>query len=201
MSCTPKSIFSKSALIERIRFNDGATSDIIKVIMDMDSVSDKYVDQEAAQCLTGATDYATLRNVWEFVKSNLKYKADSRGREVVKSPAALFEIGRGDCKSFSIAVAALLRALGFDGIRYRFAAYDKGQEVTHVYVVVKSGGKDVILDAVHTRFDEQVKYAFKRDVIATQAAKIGILRPSSVPQKNIIPVLALGLVAWLYTKK
>lgn len=204
--CDPSTIIKTSPLNERTRYRDGDTQDIVTVIMDMDAVSDKYVDAEAAQCLVGADDYDTLRNVWKFVKRNVRYKADSRGKEVVKSPAALFTIGKGDCKSFSITEAALLRALGFKGIRYRFAAYNGGRDVTHVYVVVKSGGQDVILDAVYEEFDAEHRYTWKRDIPAARAhiSGIGATRTKSGTstgcQLSFTKLFAWGLIAWGITR-
>lgn len=201
MRCQPKDIIKTSALKERIRYRDGDTQDIVKVIMDMDAVSDKYVDAEAAECLAGEEDYETLRNIWKFVKSNLTYKADPRGKEVVKSPAALFSIGKGDCKSFSISEVALLRALGFKGIRYRFAAYDGGRDVTHVYVVCKLNSKDVILDAVHSKFDEEVGYSMKKDIPAARGISgIGATPKAYTGQLSFLKLFALGLIAWGITR-
>ncbi len=201
MACQPRDIIKTSALKERIRYRNGDTQDIMMVIMEMDAVSDKYVDADAAQCLTGADDYETLRNVWKFVKGNVKYKADARGKEVVKSPAALFEMGNGDCKSFSIAEVALLRALGFKGIRYRFAAYDGRKEVTHVYVVCKLRGEDVILDAVHSRFDDEVRYTYKKDIPAARSMEgIGSIKQATTGRSSFLTLFALGLIAWGITR-
>jgi predicted transglutaminase-like cysteine proteinase len=201
MGCEPKKIFKRSALTERLLFQDGQTKDIIAVILEMDAEADRFVNKEAAQCLQGSTQYETLRNVWNFVKRNVTYKADNRGKEVVKSPAALFEIGRGDCKSFSIAEAALLRSLGFKGIRYRFAAYGSSTEVSHVYIVVKLSGKDVILDAVHSRFDDEVSYNYKKDISAFRGnfSSVGSLPPEPQTRKKAT-ILALILLAWGITK-
>lgn len=197
MRCDPVEIFKKSNLTEKLRYRDGQTTDIIEVIMSMDADSDKHIKSaDALDCLVGANDYDTLHNVWKFVKNNVRYKPDRRGKEVVKSPAALFEIGHGDCKSFSIAEVALLRALGFKGIRYRFTAYEPG-DVTHVYVVCRLNGKDVILDAVHSKFDEEVPYYSKRDIkAATAISGIGAI-PSKPNHKNLV---ILGLLAWYFSK-
>lgn len=202
MGCEPKTIFKRSALTERLRFQDGQTKDIISVIMEMDAEADRFVNKEAAQCLQGATQYETLRNVWKFVKGNVKYKADNRGKEVVKSPAALFEMGQGDCKSFSISEAALLRSLGFKGIRYRFAAYGSSTEVSHVYIVVKLSGKDVILDAVHSRFDDEVSYNYKKDIPAFRGnfSSVGSLPPQQPKARKTATILALLFIAWGITQ-
>lgn len=177
-------------------YADGDTSDIITAIMRMDKTSDRWIDPEAAQCLVGEDDYETLRNVWRFVKHNVRYKTDRPGLEVVKSPAALFKMKSGDCKSFSIAEAALLRALGFKGIRYRFASYGTDQP-THVYIVCKLKGDDVILDAVYNRFDAEEPYTRKKDMPAHKAGASAVSgispRPAAYSFKTLI---GLGLIAW-----
>lgn len=187
-------------MTERLRFKNGDTGNIVQVIMDMDAEADNYVDDEAAQCLRGSDDYETLRNVWKFVKYNIRYKADRRGAEKVKSPAALFRMGVGDCKSFSIAEAALLRSLGFKGIRYRFTSYNNNRDVTHVYVVVKHQGRDVILDAVHSRFDDEVPYAYKKDIKAAKTGISGLPEHSTCPQPGFLTLFAIGLIAWGITR-
>lgn len=179
-----------------VNYRRGDTEDIVTTILRMDEKADQYIDVEAAQCLRGADDYETLRNVWKFVKSNVRYRTDRPGKEIVKSPAALFTLGSGDCKSFSIAEAAILRALGFKGIRYRFAAYKDDRVVTHVYIVCKLQGQDVILDAVYHRFDAEDTYNWKKDISAAKTAQVG--RISGIGKARSYPftkILGWGLIA------
>jgi hypothetical protein len=168
--------------------------------MYMDAHAHEWVVTDQVECLRGSTDMETLRNVWAFVshhapRPNLRYKADQPGHERVKSPGALFASGFGDCKSFSIAEGAILKALGYP-YRYRFTAYGPG-DYTHVYVVATTpDGKDTILDAVHTSFDEEVQYQRKRD-IRPQATNIQAL---PVPQAYTPPrfmLLRVAFATWL----
>ena len=185
----------------KLHYSDGSTEDIVSVILRKDREADQYIDKAAAQCLRGKDDYETLRNVWRFVKYNVRYKTDRPGKEIVKSPAALFELRSGDCKSFSISEAALLRALGFKGIRYRFTSYKNNKVVTHVYIVVKSGGEDVILDAVYGVFDQEDNYKWKKDLPASQRFKNSAISGLPPEPKNTTPILiALGLFAWVLFK-
>jgi len=177
MTCNPKNIIRPEKGIEYIVHPKGDTADIITAIMDADAKADQYINRRGTGCLVGKTKYDTLRNVWRFVKNNLQYKADRPGYEVVKSPGALFAKGRGDCKSYSIAIAALLRSLGFTGIRYRFVSYKRGGEYTHVYVVCKLNGSDVILDAVYHQFDREATYSHKKDIPANGGGISGIHGP------------------------
>jgi len=197
MTCSPRHIIKDSNMRNVVNFRKGDTEDIITTILRMDGEADKYIDVEAAQCLRGNDDYETLHNVWKFVKSNLRYRTDRPGKEVVKSPAALFNLKSGDCKSFSISEAALLRALGFKGIRYRFAAYGKGKKVSHVYMVCKLNGEDVILDAVYGYFDREDNYNWKKDIPAAKSSKVsGIHGPSVKQSFSFTNIFGLGLIAW-----
>jgi len=182
MTCNPRNIIKPATGKVIDHYQNGGTSDIIEVIMKADKQSDRYIDRNQARCLIGSSKYETARNIWRFVKSNIKYRPDRPGHEVIKTPGALFDQGTGDCKSFSVAEVALLRALGFKNIRYRFAAYAPG-DYTHVYVVCTINGQDVILDAVYSRFDAEARYAHKKDIPAALPKAINgfdTLRPAGV---------------------
>lgn len=148
----------------------GDTQDIIDTILHADAKSGEFVGD--VECLRGRTEADTMQNVWAFVKKNVKYIPDRSGHERVKSPGALFAEGKGDCKSFSIAVAAILRALGC-AYKYRFVAYSSG-DVTHVYVLAKGNRKSwYIIDSVHKNFDEEVPYLYKKDIAPAGIGRIG----------------------------
>lgn len=197
MTCNPRNIIRPEKGTERIRYRNGDTDDIITVILDMDKRSDATINPQTVECLRGWDGYETLRNVWKFIHNNIRYKPDARSREKVKSPAALFASGFGDCKSFSIAEVALLRALGFKNIRYRFASYTMGADVTHVYVVVKYGGRDVVMDAVHSRFDDEVPYSWKMDKKAAGAGSaINGLGDAAMSLNGLITLFSIGLIGW-----
>lgn len=195
--CTPRAIFKLTTLRKTLVKKGADTEDIIKTILSMDGDADGFIDKSAAECLRGSDDYGTLDNVWKFIKRNVRYVADRSGNEVVKSPAALFKMGYGDCKSFTIAAIALMRALGIKNLYFRFAAYPdkRGRmetDLTHVYARIGRSGREVILDAVHTQFDDEVRYAWKRDI---KAHVTGL--PETTRSKNqFVTLIALGLLVW-----
>jgi len=178
VACDPGQIIRTSPQTEIVRHRNGDTPDIIETILYMDGHATQWVNVDNVECLRGATNYDTLHNVWQFVKRNLRYQADRPGHERVKSPGALYSSGHGDCKSFSIAEGALLKALGVP-YRYRFAAYEPG-DFTHVYIVATIDGRDVVMDAVHTDFDAEVPYRKKKDIGPASGAIAGI--PTTRPQ-------------------
>jgi len=166
MSAQVRNIIAPPRNTSALRYRDGMTRDIISVILEQDALSQR--DIVAAERLRGRDDMDTLRNVFNFVKKNVRYRADRPGKEVVKNPAALFASGVGDCKSFSIAIVSLCRALGFRNLSYRFAAYAPG-DVTHVYPVCYLGGEPVILDAVYGKFDREAPF---HHVVNRRAARV-----------------------------
>lgn len=195
MTCRTDQVVKKSPQWEIVRHKDGDTADIIETILYADSKSGGFI-LPGVQCLEGSSEYKTLGNVWSFVKSNLRYRADRPGYEKIKSPGALFATGFGDCKSFSVAIGAILSELGIP-YRYRFAAYDKG-EFTHVYVVADGVQGDVILDAVHKKFDDEVPYYHYRDIRpAKSPAAVNGIGAVSI---NAGGLLIGGLLGWLVCK-
>jgi predicted transglutaminase-like cysteine proteinase len=157
-------------------YKDGDTKDIISAI--------NYADKEfrkrdlvgnLPEILRGATDYETLENVWYFVKGNMQYKTDKAGHEVIKLPNWMLYNKIGDCKSYSILIAAILQKLGFKYV-YRYVGFDDDRDnPTHVYVVAYlKKGDAVILDAVHTAFDNEPPHIFSTDRKPSKG--IGLIR-------------------------
>jgi len=163
-----------AAVREKTLFRDGDTNDIIEAILYADQRSGQFINNEAARAqFQSGDEIDTLYNVWHWVRTTFRYRADKAGWERVQSPNAMMKSRVGDCKSFSVMEAALLRALGFK-YKFRFAAYKNG-DFSHVYVVAfTSRGREVILDAVHNQFDEQVDFHHAADQSPRRPVSTGI---------------------------
>lgn len=186
---------------QRILYADGGTSDIIRAIQYADRRSAELVRPGAASRLRGATDYNTLSNIYKFVKGSVRYTPDRPGLEIVRSPAYLLQSGRGDCKSLSVAIAALCRAEGIP-YRYRFVRQAGAPRLHHVYVVATprdgSAPHDtVILDAVHRTFDQEPPHAEQIDLKPGQRPPAG-LRGVAVSGLSESTWALLALVAALF---
>lgn len=145
--------------VEERKYKKGDTQDIINVIMYADKQSGPYTTEVAPMFQKG-TYKATAECIWNFIHNNIKYIADTPGHERVKSPAKTWHDGYGDCKSFSIMAGSILKNLGIP-YKYRFVAYEEDSDYTHVYIIVRGGH---ILDAVHTKFNEELPYSRKKDI-------------------------------------
>lgn len=162
---TANRIVTASPRQSRVMYRNGDTADIMRVILYADRQSAQYIRAGAANHLKGRTDRETLRNIYWLVKNNIQYRADRRGHEVVKGPAYLFDAGEGDCKSMSIAIAAMCRAAGIP-YRYRFSATRQGIDYHHVYVIAtdRATGADVAMDAVYNDFDQEPPHKKRLDI-------------------------------------
>lgn len=148
-----------------VLYPNGDTQDIIKVIMHADSESRKRdLVGDVPTILKGATDKETFENVWDFVKYEMTYKTDAAGFEKVKAPNWMLYNRVGDCKSYSVLIAAIIRKLGYK-YKYRLVGFDSDKEnPTHVYIVAfTKKGEVIILDAVHTTFNDEPNHTFQFD--------------------------------------
>lgn len=184
-----------------LRHKDGNTWDIINVIMSSDRKMSNYMCDFAQQF---EPTYEGLYDLWYWVRKNIKYIADKPGYEKVKDPRVTWKDGFGDCKSFSLFVASVLRCIGVR-YKYRFTSYNQNSDPTHVYVIAHLKGREIIIDSVHTKYDDEADYIKKWDKMPTRIyqlsgpgkiAIIGNARPTlaqriadapkgSAPKRNI----------------
>lgn len=166
--------------------NDANVAKIIALIMQANRISHPFT-RRFARNLRGKNDLVTLRNVWSFVKENIRYKRDEPGAEVVKSPGELWDDKVGDCKSFSVMIGSLLGNLGYD-YKYRVAFYNPdAPEQGHIYpVAILKDGTEVIVDAVYTRFNAEAKYwkAYDYEPASGERKKASRLAGLGAPLKS-----------------
>jgi Transglutaminase-like superfamily len=173
---------------DTLHFEDGDTSDIISVVlMDDEVAARKRLIKDFAPLLRGATDYKTCLNIWNFVKNEIPYVADKSGYERIRLPnKTIYDAyhiqNGGDCKSFALLTNDLCRELGINSL-YRFISQKRlSQKVTHVYCVAIVNGKEIYLDAVYHKFNEEAYRTYKQDYRASM-----IVPQSAASVKGISP--------------
>lgn len=141
---------------------NGDTGDIMHQVLSVYSRSGDQLQKLAPYLRSGNVEQ-TCRNIWEFVKQNIAYQVDPPGVQWVKTPARTWADKVCDCKSYSIFIAACLKALGIKGA-FRFVSFVENDPTpTHVYVVVKNNGREIIIDDVLPSFNEEKPYQHKQD--------------------------------------
>ena len=109
--------------------------------------------KDIAQQFKGATDTDTCRKIFDFLKNKIRYDKDGFTQKI-KYPSALLREGRGDCKSYSLFTAAILKNLNIP-FRWTYASYTPGVNIPgHVYITTDSG---CIVDAVWGKFNSEKK--------------------------------------------
>jgi len=187
MTPNPQYFIKESPQTKRVLYRDGNTADIIRVIMVADRDSSKFIDPAGIEVIRGNSERATLQNIYDLMQGRINYKTDKRGHEVVRSPAYLFYSGIGDCKSYSVAIAAMCRAVGIP-YRYRFTAPSPRSKYSHVYVVATlSDGTDIALDAIPDNLGKYEKMGTER-----RAGKKLDLRPGQKIPAGISGVQGTG---------
>jgi len=109
-----------------------------------------------SQKFKGTTDIDTCKNIYNFLKTNIRYLADGNHQKV-KLPSALLREKVGDCKSFSLFTAAILQNLNIPW-HYVLSSYTNDPTPQHIYVVCDSG---IIIDAVWIAFNQEKKPNFR----------------------------------------
>jgi len=168
--------------IRNTLYMNGNTSDIVNSILYADSKDKSDVSVLAAK-LKGNTDLESCQNIWNYIKKNIVYRTDPPGNQFIKSPSKLYFDKVGDCKSFSIFYASLLKALNIQ-YKYRFSSYSNdSKEFTHVYVIAKNS---IICDAVMNTFNQEQNYKFKKDFKMTKISFMAGVGAQNQNNNNII---------------
>lgn len=136
-------------------FQDGDNSQLRKVIFQATPLAIEQT-KEYAKKFKGNTDMDTCRNVFNFLRYRVTYKADG-WHQKVKLPSALLRTRIGDCKSYSVFTYAILTNLGIP-CKYVLTSYNADPTPSHIYVVTNSG---IIIDAVWGKFNSEKKPTHK----------------------------------------
>jgi hypothetical protein len=109
--------------------------------------------KDIAPKFKGGTDSETCKKIFDYLKTQIRYDKDGFTQKI-KFPSALMRERSGDCKSYALFTAAILKNLGIP-FRWTYASYTPGVKVPgHVYITTDSG---CIIDAVWGKFNSEKK--------------------------------------------
>jgi hypothetical protein len=172
----------------RIAYPEGAeTNDIISALINI---------------LPEATDQFKLINfsksgnplndgvmVCRYIRSKVNYKKDGFQNQNIQLPGRfLFGTKKGDCKSYSLAFASIMRSLGYNA-GFRFASYSKNKIPTHVYNYVDVNGKKFIFDACVENLKESNAYTYIQD---SPNMKVQYLSEPEMGKPNFLKKLSMS---------
>jgi hypothetical protein len=169
---------------QKILVQDQSTSDIINAIINAHYLyAEDY--KKIAKYFEGANDLETAKNVFKFLKKNVRYVVDSEANQKIKSPSAIINTGACDCKCYSLFIGGILGAMKIPFV-YRFASYNKNKSLGHVFIVMYYYAKEIYIDPVLDSFNDQKKYTHKIDKMITSISGIG--KPAKKAAKKAVLV-------------
>lgn len=145
-----------------VKKNRQSIKDIVKEVLeahkffagDYDEISEEFAGGD------------TLKQLFDFCKSNIAYQIEPEDDQTTRSPAAIMWLGKfgGDCKHYASFIGGVLDSLNRKGLAnfdwcYRFASYNFfNRNAGHVFIVVKTPDGEIWVDPVLDKFDSRSPY-------------------------------------------
>jgi hypothetical protein len=143
--------------------DDQSTGDIINAIV---KAHKRHIADYAliSSYFRGSNKIETCKNIFKFLKENIKYVIDSGEKQLIKSPAAILATGYCDCKCYALFAGGILSNLKIPFV-YRFASYKLYDRLPgHVFVVVNPDSEnEIYIDPVLRTFNQKKHYYYKID--------------------------------------
>ena len=98
------------------------------------------ISWKEARKVCGMRDHmCEVTTIWNFVVLNVAYRADPTGMDMYQDLRTILETGAADCDDMVVALAALLKSVGYDA-GARVISVD-GKKWAHIYTMIKVPGK------------------------------------------------------------
>lgn len=135
------------------------TNDIINALKKQ-HIENRAYAAKIAPYFCADTERETARNIFNFLKREIRYQVEPAEKQTVKSIPRLLADGYGDCKHYTNFANNILEACGYKPV-YRFAGYsNKGLSHTYTYLP----DSNTVLDAVLSSFDTEKTPKYKKDM-------------------------------------
>jgi hypothetical protein len=187
-------MFDRQTILQHLRpfenrrdilVHDQDVSDIITGILNTHQLYKSEYDK-IAPYFVGSNNYQTGKNIWNFLKKNVRYKVEPESAQMLKSPAAIItgtvngRTNTSDCKNYSLFTGGILDAINRAGGRidwcYRFASYKVWDKIPqHVFCVINPDtNKEIWVDAVLPTYDNKKGYYYKTDKKVNNMALVAL---------------------------
>jgi len=170
---TPNIILAKLSPFnnyKKIVVDDQTTSDIIYGLLQN---HDRYINEydKISELFLGSNVKETARNIFDFLKKNVKYYIEPTKNQTLRSPSAIVAMPIGaDCKSYASFILGVFDSLNRKGIynvplAYRFASYkENSKNPQHVFAVLyPNTDREIWVDPVLEKFDLKKQPTYYKD--------------------------------------
>jgi hypothetical protein len=109
----------------------------------------------------------SLRLIYFFTKKTIPYKKEPGSNQTSKTLQRILtdsKITGGDCKHYSITIAALCKSLNIP-VKLRLVGQSfLNNNLTHIYPVAIIGNKEYIMDCCVSGFNQECRRTVKKDI-------------------------------------
>jgi hypothetical protein len=145
----------------KIIYSNGNNDDIQQALKNATPKAVEMV-RSIAPYFKRSSAYQTGEAIHSFIRKNLSYRKDPSGFQQIKLPNR-YLTESGDCKSKSLFVFSILKALGYNPA-YKLANYDatKGNIPSHVYIILNDKGKKITIDGTYQYYNKEPKTFYSK---------------------------------------
>lgn len=129
-----------------------------------------YQTAKLAAKLKGSTLEESTRNVWQFVYGHVKYVPDDekqpipeKRHEQLRTPSHTIHTAKGDCDCMVILISSLLMNMAIMHSLRIMKQHSRFDSWGHIYVVVKNGSSEIILDCVTDDYNYEAPHVQHKD--------------------------------------
>jgi Transglutaminase-like superfamily len=116
-----------------------------------EGAKDPVVHELAARLVSKLRPYdwnGEAQAIYNWVRANVRFTRDVRGKETLHAAREIIRLGIGDCDDFTILICALAASVGFKCRIVTVSADPRAPEIfSHVYPELAVGGRWIALDA------------------------------------------------------
>jgi hypothetical protein len=107
--------------------------------------------------------YENCEKIYDFIRKNIQYIKEPANKQTAKTLKRLFDPSQtyGDCKHFATVGVSLAKAMGYNAY---FRVINQSGRFNHIYCVVKTPDRVIIIDPCFPYFDMEANYISKQDI-------------------------------------
>jgi len=146
--------------------DNATTPDIIKALLNAVPIAVNQCKDYINKMISVSGDpLIDAERCCRYIRSNVNYKADGFDEQNIQLPGRMFKgTKQADCKSFSLAFVAMMKAAGYNDVGFRFASYRPNKIPTHVYNFVFCNGKLYTFDSCVENLKESNRHTYIKDM-------------------------------------
>lgn len=128
----------------------GNNDKLVKVLLSLFPLAVSQT-KNISKFFRGVNPEQSARNIYNFLRQEITYKADSSLEQRPKLPSALINTGVGDCKSYALFSSAIMYNL-YNSSQLEFCSDVSYTNPTHIY----GAYNNLVIDGTYNKFNHRI---------------------------------------------